>query len=68
MISVILGFITAIWIIVGGVIAGVFYLERTLPAKSLYKNLVGVIACGPVVWIIALCVLSGMKLRAWLKD
>ncbi len=52
MIIVIVKVLLAIWIIVGALVGGVFHLEGRLPHANPYKNAIGLLFCGPVVWII----------------
>ena len=66
--SIILSFIFIIWIIGGGVTGGIFYASSILPAKNPYKNIVGIIACGPVSWIVVPIVYGARKLGSWLEN
>ncbi|KKN33235.1 hypothetical protein LCGC14_0805740 [marine sediment metagenome] len=59
--------ILILWTIVGAITAGAFYIDKTLPAEDLYKNVVAIIACGPLMWIITPIVLGAQKLGRWLK-
>ncbi len=57
------------WTIAGAIMAGDFYIDsKTLPAKDPYKNFIGIIACGPLMWIIIPTSLGAQKLGRWLRE
>lgn len=64
----ILCLISAIWIIGGSITGGIFYASSILPAKNPYKSIVGIIACGPISWIVVPIVYGARKLATWLED
>lgn len=66
MTSTILYFMLAIWTVAGGIAAVIFYCDEILPATNRYKNIIGIIACGPAVWIIRPLIVGGKKLGGWL--
>jgi len=68
MINIILYGILIIWIIAGGIAALMFYAEEVLPATNRYKNIIGIIVCGPLVWIIRPLFVSIIKLGDWLCE
>ena len=52
MVIIIFKILLFIWSVVGAFVGGMFYLEGKLPATDPYKNAIGILFCGPVVWIL----------------
>ena len=57
-----------IWLVCGTLMGETLYMkQKVLPADNPYKNIVGLIACGPFIWLVRICVYISNNLRMWLR-
>lgn len=57
-----------LWSIAGAIVGLIFFCKDTLPVKGdMYKTVVGILCCGPILWVVGGCVIATNSLETWLR-